>query len=212
MEANFWHQRWQKGEIAFHEGQVNRLLAAHFQALQLPVGSRVFLPLCGKTRDITWLMQAGYQVVGAELSELAVNELFADLNLQARITQHAHYRHYQAAGIDILVGDIFQLTAQDVGVVHGVYDRAALVALPENMRLDYARQLMALSAFAPQLLITFEYAQHELPGPPFAVPVAEVQQHYAVNYQLQELTRESLAGGLKGKVAADEVLWLLTPR
>lgn len=211
MHAEFWHQKWQKGEIAFHEGQVNRLLAAHFQVLNLPLGSRVFLPLCGKTRDIAWLLAAGYQVVGAELSELAVKELFAGLNLKPRITQTEKYLRYQAAQIDILVGDIFQLSAADVGIVDAIYDRAALVALPENMRSMYARHLMALSHCAPQLIITYEYAQHELAGPPFAVLTAEVQQHYAHFYALQTLVHQPLAGGLKGKIAAQEVLWKLSP-
>lgn len=211
MHAEFWHQKWQKGEIAFHEGEVNRLLAAHFQTLNLPLGSRVFLPLCGKTRDIAWLLAAGYQVVGAELSELAVKELFAGLNLKPCITQTEKYLRYQAAQIDILVGDIFQLSAADIGIVDAIYDRAALVALPENMRSMYARHLMALSHCAPQLIITYEYAQHELAGPPFAVLATEVQQHYANFYHLQPLVRQPLAGGLKGKTAALEVLWKLSP-
>lgn len=211
MEADFWHQRWQKGEIAFHEGQVNRLLAEHLHDLNLPVGSRVFLPLCGKTRDIAWLLEQGFQVVGAELSELAVKELFADLKLKAHVTQNEKYLHYQAAQIDILVGNIFHLTAADIGIVDAIFDRAALVALPEHMRSDYARQLIRLGKTAPQLMITYEYAQHEMPGPPFAVPSAEVKQHYASVYQLQETVRQPLPGGLKGKTPALEVLWKLTP-
>lgn len=211
MHAEFWHQKWQKGEIAFHEGQVNRLLATHFQTLNLPVGSRVFLPLCGKTCDIAWLLDAGYQVVGAELSELAIKELFAGLNLKPRITQTEKHLRYQAAQIDILVGDIFQLSAADIGIVDAIYDRAALVALPAEMRSLYARHLMALSHCAPQLIITYEYAQHELAGPPFAVLATEVQQHYANFYALQPLVRQNLEGGLKGKTAALEVLWKLNP-
>ncbi|MCP5325225.1 MAG: thiopurine S-methyltransferase [Oceanospirillaceae bacterium] len=211
MDAEFWHQRWQKGETAFHEGQVNRLLEQHFQALNLPVGSRVFLPLCGKTRDIAWLLDKGYQVVGAELSELAVKELFAGLGLTPVVIEKENYRHYQAAQIDILVGDIFQLRQADIGRVDAIYDRAALVALPEIMRADYARQLIELGQTAPQLIITYEYAQHEMPGPPFAIPAAEVQQHYALLYGIHEQVRQVLQGGLKGKTSATEVLWLLTP-
>ncbi|MGZ8252407.1 MAG: thiopurine S-methyltransferase, partial [Methylophilaceae bacterium] len=71
MEASFWHNKWQRGEIAFHQSDANPLLVAHFEALNLPKGSRVFLPLCGKTLDIAWLLAGGYRVVGAELSEIA---------------------------------------------------------------------------------------------------------------------------------------------
>ena len=87
MEASFWHAKWEKGEIAFHQDDVNPLLLDHFGALSLPSDSYVFVPLCGKTRDIRWLLESGYRVAGAELSRVAVEQLFADMGLEPGISQ-----------------------------------------------------------------------------------------------------------------------------
>ena len=138
MDADFWHRRWQKNEIAFHEGKANALLVRYFNELYGEKRSRVFLPLCGRTRDIGWLMSQGYRVAGAELSEAAVEQLFKDLDVKPERSALGELAQYSADGIDIFVGDIFDLSASVLGAVDVVYDRAALVALPEEMRPRYA--------------------------------------------------------------------------
>ena len=213
MEHDFWHQRWASNQIGFHEPAANPLLIEHFAALALAKGSRVLLPLCGKTLDIAWLLNAGYQVAGVELSEVAVQQLFAELGSVPRVaTISAALKRYDTDGLVVFVGDIFALDAAALGKVDAVYDRAALVALPAAMRQRYARHLGTLGADAPQLLISFDYAQSQLPGPPFAVPVRELDELYGARYHLQQLARQPLPGGLKGQCPADEVVWLLQPR
>lgn len=209
MKASFWHQRWQAGEIGFHQSAVNPLLAAHIGHLGLEQGARIFLPLCGKTHDIAWLLEQGYSVAGAELSELAVKALFESLALSAEVSRHGALLCYRAEGLDIFVGDIFDLGADTLGPVDGVYDRAALVALPEDMRSRYTAHLLGIAVAAPQLLITYEYDQQAMSGPPFSVMEAEVRRHYAASYHMQALVQQPVAGGLKGKVASSETLWLL---
>lgn len=209
MEANFWHQKWQSNDIAFHEGAANALLVAHIDALALPAGSRVFVPLCGKTRDIAWLLAKGYRVAGAELSSIAIEQLFTELDVQPEISTSNGITHYRAAAIDIFVGDIFALSRDMLGSVAAIYDRAALVALPENIRHQYAAHLMQITNKAPQLLICYEYDQRAIAGPPFSVSNAEVNQHYAGSYTLSLLASTALFGGLKGKCAAQENTWLL---
>lgn len=93
-----------------------------------------------------------------------------------------------------------------------VYDRAALVALPGEMRARYAAHLTAVSKAAPQFLITFAYDQSQMEGPPFSVPGEEVRRLYENRYAITDLTSKELSNGLKGQVAATEDLWLLTPR
>lgn len=171
---------------------------------------RVFLPLCGKTKDILWLLDWGVRVVGAELCESAVNELFDELGIKPKISRNDDFSLYQAKNIDIFVGDIFKLSAKSLGLVDLVYDRAALVALPESMRLKYTSLLLTITKCAPQLLITFEYKQHLMDGPPFSINDVEVKQHYETDYQLQCLETNEIVGGLKGKVKATESVWLLT--
>ena len=210
MEANFWHERWQSNEIGFHGNQANPLLVANFKRLGLQVGQRVFLPLCGKTLDIHWLLAQGQHVAGAELSEIAIQQLFAELELTPKITSEGQLLRYSSPAIDIFVGDIFDLTPEQLGPVDAIYDRAALVALPTDLRQRYSAHLMALTQTAPQLLICFEYDQSLIEGPPFSIADAEVAQHYQADYAFKLLSQTEMAGGgLRGKYPAEEKVWLL---
>ena len=128
MNAEFWNQRWQSNQIAFHEGEVNSLLREHIRELALFPGERVLVPLCGKTRDIHWLLSQGQKVVGVELVTSAVEQLFAELSLEPRISQAGPLRLYQAENLDVYAGDVFELSTAVVGQVDAIYDRAALVA------------------------------------------------------------------------------------
>lgn len=212
MEASFWHQKWERGDIAFHESEANLFLVEHFEKLNPAKGSRVFLPLCGKTRDIAWLLAHDYRVVGAELSELAVNELFKELGLEPEISKVEKLARYSAKDIDLLVGDIFDVSAEFLGPVNAIYDRAALVALPAGVREQYTSHLMNITDTAPQLLITYEYDQRLIDGPPFSVNADEVKRHYGVAYQLKSVESKNVAGGLRGKVTSTETAWLLQSR
>jgi len=209
MDANFWHQRWEKNEIGFHEPEANPLLVRHFQGLSLPKGRRVFVPLCGKTLDIAWLLSNGYRVAGAELSELAVQQLFRGLGVEPEIIETGKLKHYSQASLDVFVGDIFELSSDVLGPVDAVYDRAALVALPEHLRKRYAAHLIELTKNAPQLLISYVYDQNVMNGPPFSVRDEEVKQLYQGNYEVTLVASNDVPGGLKGKCAAKENVWML---
>ena len=211
MEASFWHAKWEKSEIAFHQDDFNPLLLEHFGALSLPTGSSVFVPLCGKTRDILWLLKSGYRVVGAELSRVAVEQLFAEMDLQPSISQVGPLTRFATEDIDIYSGDIFELTGSELGQVDAVYDRAALVALPADMRQRYAEHLVAITGRARQLLIAYEYDQSLQNGPPFSVCGDEVRRLYGQHYELALLASVEVAGGLRGKCPATEHVWLLRP-
>ena len=209
MNADFWLQRWQRHEIGFHDAEVNHFLAEHFAKLQLAKRSRVFLPLCGKTRDGAWLLAQGYRVAGAELSEIAITELFDELDTKPQVAKVGELLHYSASDIDIFVGDIFNLSTAVLGSVNAIYDRAALVALPAPMRAQYAAHLMQITQNAPQLLISYEYNQSMMDGPPFSVDEDEIRKLYGAHYQLQCLASRDVPGGMKGKVPSIEAAWLL---
>lgn len=212
MEHNFWHERWEKNEIGFHQNKPNALLERHFRDLSLTRGQRVFVPLCGKTLDIGWLLAQGYRVVGAELSETAIQQLFEDLGVPPEISELGPLTRYRARDIDIFVGDIFALDGETIGPVDAVYDRAALVALPEGMREDYVAHVRKITATAPQFLLTFDYDQAEMPGPPFSIDDGMVRKYYAADYDIERLEELDVTGGLKGRVAAREVAWRLHQR
>ncbi|HSI45195.1 MAG TPA: thiopurine S-methyltransferase [Methylophilus sp.] len=211
MQHDFWHTRWQNQQIGFHLDAVNPLLAAHFQTLDLQAGQRVFIPLCGKTLDIHWLLSKGIHVAGAELNQLAVDSLFTELGITPTICQRGSLRHYSAEHIDIFQGDFFELDKALLGDVDAIYDRAALIALPRDMRTRYSQHLIKLTASAPQLLISFHYDQLLAEGPPFNVSAEEVAAHYEHTYEISLLADEILPTGLKGKFPAQEKLWFLSP-
>ncbi len=209
MDANFWHERWAKGEIAFHGSEANPLLLKHFPALLLNANARVFVPLCGKTLDIGWLLSEGYRVVGAELSESAIVQLFEDLGVAPEVSSIAALKHYRGPDIDIFVGDVFEVTGDILGTVDAIYDRAALVALPEDMRQRYTAHLRTITSTAPQLLLAFEYDQSKLEGPPFSIPDAFVERYYQDHYHLTKLDRVEVPGGIRGECPAQEHVWML---
>lgn len=211
MDTNFWHDIWARKQIGFHQPGGNALLPRHLKALDLPANDRVFVPLCGKSADIGWLLSQGHRVVGIELSKLAVEELFQELGVEPHIAPAGPLTHFSAPGLDVFVGDIFDLTAGALGPVDAVYDRAALVALPLDMRDRYGDQIVDLTGRAPQLLMCYEYDQTAMDGPPFSVGEAEVDRVYGRRYRVRLLERCRVAGGVRGLDPVDEAAWLLSP-
>ncbi len=181
-------------------------------ALGLAPGARIFLPLCGKTGDIPWLLSQGHAVAGAELSEIAVKALFDDLGITPIVQKTGDLNRYSADGIDIFAGDMFAMTPAMLGSVGAVYDRASLVALPADVRARYAPFLVRLTGGAPHLLIAFDYDASTVSGPPFPVPEAEIRGIYPPGTGITQLADTPATGGIKGVQPAREQVWLLAPQ
>lgn len=217
MESGFWKEKWVKHELGFHLPFVHPILKRFLPLFDLPKRARVFLPLCGKTLDIGYLLSEGYRVTGVELSEIAVAELFQELGVEPEVSDWAGGQCWRHGDLTVFQGDFFALTPERVGAVDLVYDRAALVALPHGMRERYAARMPELSGGAPQLVITFEYDQAQMEGPPFSVPVANVEHLYAAAYELEELSRKDVIANQPrfqeaGLSRFEEVAWRLSPR
>lgn len=179
MDPDFWRTRWANNQIGFHQDDINPYLRQFWPTLELEPKAKVFVPLCGKSRDLLWLREQGFDVVGVELSHLAVEAFFKENGLSATVTSSGSLVSHHAEGITLYCGDFFALTPAMVGNVAGVFDRAALIALPPEMRLAYVNHMARLlPASAATLLVTFEYPQHEMAGPPFSVPEEEVRALY----------------------------------
>ncbi len=187
MHAGFWLQRWQKRQIAFHQHTGNPHLRELWHHLALQPGQPVFVPLCGKSVDMAWLAEQGHPVLGVELSALAVEEFFQEHGLQPQVRDGERFKIYQSGPYTLLCGDFFALRPEDLAGVAGVYDRASLIALPVNLRRDYVRHLYAILPTAPVLLLTLEYPEGEMEGPPFSVPEAEVEDLFRAFYAVQRL-------------------------
>lgn len=218
MDPEFWHARWAANEIGFHQRTINEHLQRHWHNLALAQGSRVLVPLCGKSLDLLWLAEQGHAVVGVEISELAVAAFFRENSLQPRIRNEGRYSRWSCDGIKILCGDFFGLTPGMIGDLDGCYDRAALVALPDTLRPRYAEQLAALlPAGSHGLLVTMNYVQADMDGPPFAVPAREVAQLFADTCDVVHLEQfDALAANPgfrdRGLGALTEHVWSLYRR
>lgn len=191
MQREFWLERWQEGQIGFHQDRINNYLTRHFARTGAQQGGTVLVTLCGKSLDMVWLHEQGLRVVGVELSPLAVNAFFSENKLQPAITISGKFQRYHANDITLLCGDFFDLTIEDIGDIAAVYDRASLIALPPEMRRRYADHLSnLLPRDTNVLLITMEYPQEQMQGPPFAVRESEV--HALYNNDFKVVCLESL--------------------
>ncbi|SEN07446.1 thiopurine S-methyltransferase [Pseudomonas sp. ok272] len=205
MQPQFWQKRWELNQIGFHQADVNPYLQRYWPGLALQDEARVLVPLCGKSLDLVWLVGQGYRVLGVELSEKAVGEFFAEHQLTPIITERGVFKVYAAGPIELWCGDFFALAAEDVADCTSLYDRAALIALPPEMRERYVAHLLRiLSPACAGLLITLDYDQTQLDGPPFCVTDQEVQALLSARWQLEVLeVRDILAESgkfLKGGV------------
>ncbi|MBT8434267.1 MAG: thiopurine S-methyltransferase [Gammaproteobacteria bacterium] len=179
VDNQHWLDRWKENRIGFHEPAVNQHLKSYLPQFAVPEGASVFLPLCGKALDITWLAQQGYKVIGIELSQLAIESFFAENSLDFERVESDRFAVYTSENIRLLQGDFFDLRKDDLSACRFVYDRAALIAMELTDRPRYYEHMLSILPRASNmLLITFEYEQAEMPGPPFSVPTDEVIQHY----------------------------------
>lgn len=193
MEHAFWHERWQLNQIGFHNESINSHLQAFWPKLRVAASGRVFVPLCGKSLDMLWLRAQGYDVVGVELSPLAVRAFFAENDLEPEVLPAARFSLSELDGLRLFCGDFFQLTRALLGNVDVVWDRASLVALPPAMRADYAAHMRELLKLGTEiLLVAFDYPQHEMAGPPFCVQKSEVEALYGEWCDIEWLFAEDI--------------------
>ncbi len=168
-----WLERWQEGRIGWHEPEGNASLQKYWTVS----GKRVLVPLCGKTRDLIWLARQDNEVVGVELSELAVRALFDENDIAYSIIDGAQTAYVAAEhAITIYCGDYFDFSD---GPFDAYYDRGALVAMPPNLRARYVEHTRSLLApDAAKLLISLEYDESVATGPPFSVPADEIHSYW----------------------------------
>lgn len=190
MEKDYWQERWKQEETGFHQNEVNPYLCQYWQELHLTPGCEVFVPLCGKSRDMSWLSEQGYAVLGVETSAVAVQAFFRENGYIPNHASSERFDRYDANDIRILCGDFFDLSKHNLAKTNAVYDRASLIALPPEMRECYADHMLSILPPAAQiLLITLDYPQPEMAGPPFAVSTKEVEALYHERFTIRLLSK-----------------------
>ena len=211
-DPEFWHSKWASNQIGFHLDDVNPLLIEHWHRTEPKREEKIFVPLCGKSEDLVWLATKHNQVHGVELSSIAVRSFFAEHFYTPLVIQlNAHHELYQFDELSIYTGDYFTAPVEAYDIV---YDRAALVALPEEMRKEYVERLKSLlNPGGRILLVTLDYEQHEMAGPPFSVPQEEIEQLFA-EFSVERLHQDSANAqhpkrAKKGLSRFAEEVWLI---
>lgn len=203
MEPDFWHDRWKHGKIGFHRPDTNPALPRHWPRLKLGGSGRVLVPLAGKSRDMHWLASQGHAVVGVELSPVAAEAFFEEAGWTPSRRRQGAFEVYASHGIEIMCGDFFSLAAGDLEDITGVYDRAALIALPGAMRQKYVERIAELLPEKVRgLLVTIDYGKDRTEGPPFSVPEEEVRALLVPAFHVELFERgapEDAPGGLKAR-------------
>lgn len=183
-----WLACWKENNIGFHRHTTNPLLEQYCPSLQLPPGSTVLVPLCGKSLDMLWLISQGYQIIGVELSAIACEAFFQENHLDFSIEKTALFTIYRHPAITLYCGDFFNLSPAMIPEIKAVYDRAALIALPPPLRQRYSQHLAQLMSSGEILLIAID-SDDSVTGPPYVVKSAEVKQLFAPTFVINELAR-----------------------
>ena len=216
MRPRFWHDRWRLGQIGFHQAAVDRQLQRHWPDLALAAGSRVFVPLCGKSLDLLWLRERPHEVAGVELSAIALESFCLQNGIPARRRPLEDFDVYEAENLRLYRGDFFALSAQLLGSVAAVFDRAALIAWTPEQRAAYVSHMTALTSPGTQtLLVCVEYPQAQMAGPPFSVDSEDIERLYGGQHAIQLLSKEDILANeprlrSKGITELHEVSYRLT--
>ena len=209
VDNAFWLDRWRENLIAFHQGRPNTALREHFEIVSPRAGARVLVPLCGKALDMAWLAGRGCTVRGVELSPIAVEDFFREQGLACEAREEGAFRVVAGGGVTLLCGDFFDVDADLAGSPDWVYDRAALVALPRELRARYAAHLLSvIPRAARMLLLTLEYPEGDLEGPPFCVREDEVRALYGPRREVRALSVRDILDeepGLRARGATELV-------
>lgn len=190
MEAPFWIQSWEKGgfHTSFHRKDIHPYVLEHLSPAELQ-GKTVLVPLCGKSLDMLYLSSYAEKVIGIELVEQAILEFLEENQLSYT---HPAPEIYQIGNITLLCRDFMTLTLDDIGRIDWVYDRAALVALPDEMRPQYLQTIDRLTdVHTKSLLITLEYFPL-LESAPFSIPPKMVERYYRTSHFISHVQKPLL--------------------
>ncbi len=183
-----WLKFWENNETNWHGDKITQELVEYFELFELEPRDKVFVPLCGKSLDMLYIMNQGFSVVGVEISEIGVRQFFSENNLAYKITKVDDFDLYSTENLEIYCGDFFALTSKHLNNVKSVFDRKSLIALEPEVRQKYVKHLNdIISLGARILLVTLQYPQYQMSGPPFSVDKSEVESLFSMAFESQEL-------------------------
>jgi thiopurine S-methyltransferase len=192
MDPRYWIKRWEQGHIGFHAEEPHEILIRVWEK-HIQHASSAFVPLCGKSKDIKWLSERGLRVIGCELSEIACRSFFEENALSYTTREFKEFIIFESVGIEIWCGDIFDLKPNYLPNWDLIYDRAALVALPEHMRQGYVNKIADLTPEGAQkLLLSFDYKSKDTIGPPFNITPKHIPELYSSWAKVEKITERKI--------------------
>jgi thiopurine S-methyltransferase len=205
MIQEFWSSRWAEGQTGFNQPEVNDHLKRYWSRLGLPSSSRVLVPLCGKSCDLLWLRAQGHAVVGVEFVPQAIEDFFSENHIPCEPTAMGWAAADGGPPLTLIEGDFMALEERHVGTFDAFYDRASIVALPQDLQADFAQTLARLVApGARGLLLSFEYPADQRQGPPFNTDQQSLSRLLGTNFEIDGLLRHELRAE---EVARFDVDW-----
>lgn len=195
MKSDFWIERWKTNDTPWQLSAPEPLLVRHFPKR---AAQNVLVPLCGKTVDLLWLQEQGHKVTGVELSDIACHSFFKDAKIDYKTQGVRNFEVFESKNIKIWCGDFFALQNDDLPKLDSIYDRAALIALPTDLRKKYAERITEIvqargSENFEMLLILKEKIGSTHEGPPFLVSLDELQSIYASHFKIEALEAVSFS-------------------
>jgi thiopurine S-methyltransferase len=183
-----WLKFWENNETNWHGDRITQELVEYFELFALETRDKVFVPLCGKSLDMIYIMNQGFSVVGVEISEIGVRQFFSENNLTYKITKVDDFDLYSSENLEIYCGDFFSLTSKHLNNVKAVLDSKSLIALEPDLRQKYAKHLNDIISLGVRiLLVTLQYPQHQMSGPPFSVDESEVESLFSMAFESRKL-------------------------
>jgi thiopurine S-methyltransferase len=187
-QSDYWLGKWKIDDIAFHQEEINSGLIKYFPMMNLKSGDNLLVPLCGKTHDMHWLAEQQLNIIGIELSQIACNDFFAEMNITPLVSQYnKNFILYEYKNIKIFCGDIFNLSSLDLPKIEAIYDCKSLIALPVELRKKYIQQLLSYAEQNTKILLITIDTEDYVIGPPFPISLSEVSLLFGENFNFKLL-------------------------
>ncbi|MBK22593.1 MAG: hypothetical protein CME70_01195 [Halobacteriovorax sp.] len=193
MEKEFWLNKWNQNSIGFHRSEYHPELLKYITKFE-ELEKSVLVPLCGKSLDLIYLKDQGFNVVGIEFSKKACEEFFNENNIEYQIITEDGFEIFESDKIHLYCGDYFKFVPREK--LNFAYDRAAIVALDPNNRKAYADQYAKnINAGGKLLMLTFEYDQSKCQGPPWSTEEYFIYEYFEKEFDIDILENSQIKVG-----------------
>jgi len=234
----YWQKRWEENQIGFHRPQINPYLLNHIEKMTgqkltaEPIGDTAqflenskktwFVPLCGKTVDIPYLLSQGFRVFGLEAAKLAIEALDQEHSLSLVYNEDTKLFTGADGLLQIYMGDLFSCPIEKFGPFDYVWDRGSFIAVEYPFRSSYVEMMQRALKKSDgswynykYLMDSVQYDKSKFGGPPRSVDAADIEEFYKPWCSVELVESEVMpADNRVAKAVGGEVLvhiYFITP-